>query len=289
LQLHPDLWRAHQLAWQAQAVCPSGHAALDAQLPGGGWPQRALTELLLPHLGVGEMRLLAPVLAAVQAQGRLVMLFDPPERLSPWALAGLGLQAGQLLLIQTQPLGVEAGQTARRAHRSAGKPSPQATQSARVPQAVHGSQRLWALEQALRSGHVGAVLAWLPTPLPAACVRRLQLAAQAHEGPAFVFREAGVATQPSAAPLRVALRVAGPDALELRVLKRRGPALDAPLTLALPAVLGAHARRRALQRSAPGVGAGVGTGVGAGGGAGWGAGGRDARRALPAATFVQWA
>ena len=48
---------------------------------------------------------------------------------------------------------------------------------------------LWALEQALKSGHVGAVLAWLPAPVKADALRRLQLAAQAHDGPAFIFRE----------------------------------------------------------------------------------------------------
>jgi protein ImuA len=58
--LHPALWRAQQLAARSRRCCASGHAALDAQLPGGGWPVGALTELLLPHPGVGELRLLAP-------------------------------------------------------------------------------------------------------------------------------------------------------------------------------------------------------------------------------------
>ena len=65
-QLHPALWRAHQAGRQRDAVVASGFADLDAVLPGGGWPQRALTELLLPHPGVGEIRLLAPALAAVR-------------------------------------------------------------------------------------------------------------------------------------------------------------------------------------------------------------------------------
>ena len=81
---------------------PSGFAALDAQLPGGGWPRRTLTELLLPHPGVGEIRLLAPSLAAAQRGGRLVMLFDPPAQLSAWALAQLGLDVEQLLVVQTR-------------------------------------------------------------------------------------------------------------------------------------------------------------------------------------------
>jgi protein ImuA len=51
--LHPTLWLGHQLARHGDAAVASGFAALDAQLPGAGWPRRALTELLLPHPGVG--------------------------------------------------------------------------------------------------------------------------------------------------------------------------------------------------------------------------------------------
>ena len=65
--LHPALWRAHRLGRAgAAAVWRSGFAALDAELPGGGWPCQALTELLLPRPGIGEVRLLAPVLAAAR-------------------------------------------------------------------------------------------------------------------------------------------------------------------------------------------------------------------------------
>ena len=34
--LHPALWRGHQLGRSADQALPSGFAALDAQLPGGG-------------------------------------------------------------------------------------------------------------------------------------------------------------------------------------------------------------------------------------------------------------
>ena len=61
----------------------SGFAALDAELPDGGWPRRVLSELLLPHPGVGEIRLLAPPLVAAQRAGRPVMIFDPPADLWP--------------------------------------------------------------------------------------------------------------------------------------------------------------------------------------------------------------
>ena len=220
--LHPALWLGHQLGRHGDAAVSSGFAALDLQLPGGGWPRRALTELLLPHPGVGEIRLLGRCLAAVQQAGRLVMLFDPPADLSAWALVRLGLDAEQLLVISTR---------------------------ARV---IAGSDTLWALEQALRSGHVGAVLAWLPPRLRAERLRRLQLAAQNHDGPAFVLREVAAAQRPTAAPLRLGLRPAGADVLAVQVLKRRGPPLESPLHIALPPVLGSAALRRAQegQRSA---------------------------------------
>ena len=225
--LHPSLWRGHQLGRQAQNAVPSGFAALDAQLPGGGWPRRALTELLLPHPGVGEIRLLAPSLAATQNAGRLVMLFDPPAALSAWALAPLGFDVEQLLVIDTRA-----------------KPTPGSNSRAHEAAALEG--RLWALEQALKSGHVGALVAWLPPRLRGERLRRLQLAAQAHDGPAFVLREMAAQQRPSAAPLRLGLRAGGADVLALRILKRRGPPLEAPLRLALPPVLSGVARQRAL-------------------------------------------
>ena len=89
--LHPALWRAHQLGRGREAVQASGYSALDAELPGGGWPQRAITELLLTGTGWGEMRLLAPALARVGAAGRGVLLLGPPAEPCAEALAQLGL------------------------------------------------------------------------------------------------------------------------------------------------------------------------------------------------------
>ena len=221
--LHPTLWLGHQLARHADAAVPSGFKALDAQLPGGGWPRRALTELLLPHPGVGEIRLLGACLVATQKAGRLVMLFDPPAALSAHALAQLGFDVQQLLIVNTRTRG-----------------SP-------------GTDSLWALEQALKSGHVGAVLAWLPPRLQPERLRRLQLAAHNHDGPAFVLRETSAAQRPSSAPLRLALRPGGADVLALRVLKRRGPPLEAPLKLDLAPVLSSMA----LQRARIGASAGL--------------------------------
>jgi len=217
--LHPSLWLGHQLGRTGSDAVATGFARLDAELPGGGWPRRALAELLLPHAGVGEIRLLAPALVAAQRAGRLVMFFDPPAALAAAALAGLGLDVEELLIVEAR---------------------------ARV---VPGSDSLWALEQALKSGHVGAVVAWLPPRLRVDRLRRLQLAAHHHDGAAFVMREAAVAGRPTASPLRLGLQAGGADRLQVRVLKRRGPPLEAPLSLELPTVLSAAARRRSARAS----------------------------------------
>jgi protein ImuA len=81
-------------------------------------------------------------------------------------------------------------------------------------------------------------------------VRRLQLAAHAHDGPAFVLRETAAQQQASAAPLRLALRAGGADQLAINVLKRRGPPLLAPIHLRLPPVLSATAQARAQAAAA---------------------------------------
>ena len=41
----PDVWRGDRCAVAPLPAVPSGFGALDAELPGGGWPRGALTEL----------------------------------------------------------------------------------------------------------------------------------------------------------------------------------------------------------------------------------------------------
>lgn len=237
--LHPALWRAVQLGRSAGsagsphgAVVASGYAELDAQLPGGGWPAGLLTELLLPHAGVGELRLLAPALAALQGQQRSLMWFDPPAAPCAWALSALGIDLRQLVLIRS---------------RQASFGRVQGPARSRLPAA----DILWALEHALKSGHLGAAVAWLPSRLPADALRRLQLAAQAHDGPVFLLRDAQERSRPSAAPLRLLLASAGPDRLRVALLKRRGPPQAEPVTLSLAPVLSAPALERARRLAMP--------------------------------------
>lgn len=223
-----QLWRASRMGPLQGGALPSGHAGLDTHLPGGGWPRRSLTELLLPHAGVGELRLLAPALATLQQQQRCLMWFDPPAAPCAWALAALGIDVRLLVVVRSR-------------------------QNLKGParKALPAADILWALEHALKSGHLGAALAWLPARLPADALRRLQLAAQAHEGPVFLLRDVQERSRPSPAPLRLLLGGAGPDALRVSLLKRRGPPLAQPLVLALPPVLAGPALARAQQGAAP--------------------------------------
>jgi len=216
--LHPSLWLGHQLGRHSDTGIPSGYPTLDAELPGRGWPRRCLTELLLARAGIGELRLLAPAL--VGAQSRHVILFDPPMQLAASVLQSYGFDLDQVLVVTTRTKALPAGDS------------------------------LWSLEQALKSGHVGAVVAWLPPRLRAERVRRLQLAAHNHDGAAFVFRESAVADRPSASPLRLALRAAGADRLRIDVVKRRGSPKIEPLVLDLPSALSAAAKRRSAAASA---------------------------------------
>ena len=87
---NPLLWRGDQLARSEQTV-PSGFVELDRALPGGGWPQTALTELLMDEEGIGELRLLLPALAHLAQGGESVVLVAPPHPPHAPAFAALSL------------------------------------------------------------------------------------------------------------------------------------------------------------------------------------------------------
>lgn len=196
--LPPGLvWQADRLARPAEAGMPTGFAALDAQLPGGGWPRGALIELLGDAPGIGELGLLLPMLRAVAAE-RWIAWIAPPHLPYAPALAAAGLPLDRLLLLTPDD----------------------------------HAETLWAIRQALASGGCEVVLAWLARADTAA-LRRLQLAAEESATPLFLFRPAAAALQSSPASLRLRL-VAAADALTIDILKRRGPALATPIRLTIP-------------------------------------------------------
>lgn len=193
-----SVWPASRLAQAAGPVYPTGFAALDAELPGGGWPAGALTELLAERPGVGELSLLLPLLGATPP-GRWIVCLAPPLLPYAPALARAGVPLARLLVVRPE----------RRA------------------------DLLWSARQALASGTCACVLAWAPR-IDNGALRRLQLAAEESATPMFLFRPLAAAAQPSPAVLRLALS-AHPQGLQVRILKRRGPPAAAPLLLPRPA------------------------------------------------------
>ncbi len=65
------LWRAGERKAQVPALS-TGYQALDVLLPGGGWPDSGLVELLPARSGIGELRLLMPVLARLSRGSRWI-------------------------------------------------------------------------------------------------------------------------------------------------------------------------------------------------------------------------
>jgi cell division inhibitor SulA len=189
---HPAIWRGRSAA--RLSVVPTGFAALDARLPGNGWPQVGLVEILLARLGIGEIYLLLPALAQLTSRplARWCAWIAPPDLssdhpLEPFApaLAAHGVALSRVLV-------------------------------------VRGGSPLWACEQAFGSGACEVVLAWLPRPQTRA-LRRLQLATERGRTLGFIFRTLTrhATREPSCAALRLTVE---PEAgtTRLTLLKSRG-------------------------------------------------------------------
>jgi len=193
---NPRLWRGQAAAgnrnkpgWQGLA---SGYPKLDRHLPGGGWPQHALTEILLEYYGSGELQLLMPALARLSkpeddAQARWIAWIAPPFEPYPPALLQWGVNLSRVLIVRPRK----------------------------------AAEALWAAEQALSSGNCAAVLLWSDAFDDTTTSRRLQLAAEKGQSWAIAFRSLRVRSQPSAAALRLQLKP-GEKGTDLDILKNRG-------------------------------------------------------------------
>lgn len=193
----PGVWRGGELEHVTHAVVATGHAALDRELPGGGWPMGTLSEVLHDAVGIGEVAFLAGALARASEGDRMVAWINPPHLPYAPALAHLGIALERCLVVRP----------------------------------ANREDALWAAEQALRSGACGAALLWLAHE-EYAWLRRLQMAAQAGRSMAVLFRSSAAERLSTPAHLRVALE-RGEGLLKIRIPKRRGPPLTAPVSLAI--------------------------------------------------------
>ncbi|WP_443640932.1 translesion DNA synthesis-associated protein ImuA [Candidatus Njordibacter sp. Uisw_039] len=186
LQLEKErlVWRARQVAGPDHRRQSSFYPTLDAHLQ-GGWPHSGLVELACGPAGIGELRLLLPLLA--QAQSRLQVWINPPAELNGQALAQHGIDLSQTLLIRCQ--------------------NPQ--------------QALWSAEQSLNSGCCSHLILWA-LRLTAPQAKRLQVSAKDNQALMFWLHSQA---EPSTSALPVSARLSlAPVAtgLRLQIYKYQG-------------------------------------------------------------------
>ena len=182
----PDIWQGHGGHGDRGRGEATGFEGLDRALPTGGWPRAALTELLPERAGIGELRLLMPVVSRLSRGARWVAWIDPPHVPHAAGLHACGVDLAHTLVVHPRD----------------------------------ADERLWALEQALGSGTCAAVIGW-PGRLDAGSSRRLQLAAERGGSLGFLMREPEAARTGSHAALRLALAPQR-GGLTLTPLKHRG-------------------------------------------------------------------
>jgi cell division inhibitor SulA/protein ImuA len=184
-----DASAGHRLS-SARPVWSTGSSALDARLPGGGWPTASLVEVLIDSTGLGEVQLFLPALVQCQRRAEgdvpwLVWIAPPYEPYAP-ALAQQGVELERLLVVRP-PSGMEA---------------------------------LWAAEQALRSGVCAAVLLWLKGT-DDRWLRRLKLAAEEGGALGVLFRPERHRFESSPASLRL-LMTQGDPKPQIELIKVQG-------------------------------------------------------------------
>lgn len=192
-----QLWHANEEALVQGKALSSGFAQLDQYLPAGGWPQGCLIELLTDVASI-EWPLLQPMLTTCSQQNRWLAVLDPPFMPYAPAWQKANIEVARLLWLKEQD----------------------------------DKNKLWALEQCLRSGGCSVVIAWLDKVQPR-WLRRLQLAAEQGKCYCFLIRpwQAQQSATPSALRLSVQAQSSQLGALQVGLLKRRGGWPIAPFPL----------------------------------------------------------
>ena len=193
---HRAIWRAGARTEVAGSFLATGWSSLDTQLPGGGWPQGALTELLTDASGSGEVSLLTPALAALSQRQHWIAWINTPWIPFPPVLAARGLDLKRVLTIRSK----------------------------------EAAEIFWAAEQLLTAKELGAVLLWTDQANERG-LRRLQLAAESTQSCVFVFRPAAHVQHSSPAALRLVVKATSKGS-QVDVLKCRGRRPSQPLLVA---------------------------------------------------------
>lgn len=166
----------------------TGLPRLDAQLPQGGWPIGAVTELCPTHDEIGEFSVLVPTLARLTQQGRRVVLMGSEQLPDLESLGDQGVRLRQVMVLGAAE-----------------------------------ADRLWAMEQKLRSGEVAMLVAWMPQ-LNDRQVRRLEEAAASGQAMVILFRDAATRSFCRSSTLQLVLRPGTDGLLDIEIAGSRAGA-----------------------------------------------------------------
>jgi len=196
-------------AARPRPVWSTGSSALDARLPGGGWPTASLIEVLLDDTGLGEVQLFLPALVASQ-RGTAPRTPDPAS-IDPTRIESLPIDNAAWLVWIAPPYEPYAPALAQ-----------QGIELSRllVVRPATATEALWAAEQSLSSGVCAAVLLWLKGT-DDRWLRRLKLAAEEGGALGVLFRPARHRFESSPASLRLAV-TRGEHGPRLDLLKVQG-------------------------------------------------------------------
>lgn len=187
---HPQVWSAKQLQQAPPKHQASGHEELDRLLY-GGWPESGLVELNYSQRGIGELRLLWPLLKqtpekTTKQQANLQVWVNPPAGVHSQALAQAGINLQQLVIVQC----------------------------------ANPKEALWAAEQSLQSGCCQYVVLW-QQHMRTSEAKRLQWAAKDNDALLFWLREAS--TDRSGLPISARLQLSPcPQGIHIEVNKLQG-------------------------------------------------------------------
>ncbi len=172
LLLNNGIWQASHKAKECPAIS-TGYPELDKQLHYSGWPQGTLSELLLSDNGIGEVRLLLPLLAKLNQRKGYICWVNPPFLPYSAALVDHNIDLKKMVIVRTQ--------------------SQQET--------------IWSAQQAMMSRSCAAVLVWLPKKTLSKEVRKLNLAAKSGNCFGIILRDCQLQQHPSAAALRMVMQI----------------------------------------------------------------------------------
>ena len=185
LQNSPYIWRGCEIDNHQLPYSSTGYPGLDSILPGHGWPQHALIEVITPSWGMGELQLLLPLMRSVIARQKWILWISPPYLLYAPALLRAGIDADHIIVVQLDTSCKDA---------------------------------LWSIEKALQTQSCGLVLAW-QNWLPNKVIRRLKLAAQTGKTLGVLFHHRNIKNSPST--MRLQLK-SMEQRTEIKILKARG-------------------------------------------------------------------